>query len=182
MDDIKKWRTVSSRYIIKRPWLTARCDEVEMPNGVRNPEFYVLEYPAWVNVVARTTDGMYVMVRQYRHGLDEVFTELCAGVVEKGELPLDAARRELQEETGYGQGEWRLLTVLSANSTTMNNLSYSFFATDVVKVSGQHLDKTEDIKCVLLTKAELIEMLEKDELKQSLMAAPLWQLLARGEL
>ena len=181
-EDIKKWRTVSSRYIIKRPWLTARCDEVELPNGVRNPEFYVLEYPTWVNVIARTTDGLYVMVRQYRHGLDCVLTEPCAGVAEKGETPEQAARRELLEETGFGGGEWSLISVLSANATSMSNLSYSFFATGVVKISEQYLDETEDVKCMLMTKGELMALLERDELKQSLMAAPLWKLIAQGRL
>lgn len=180
--DIQKWRTLSSKYIIKRPWLTARCDEVELPNGVRNSEFYVLEYPAWVNIVARTTDGLFVMVRQYRHGLDEVLTELCAGVVERGEKPLEAAKRELQEETGYGEGEWKLISVLSPNATSMNNLSYSFLATDVVKVSAQHLDKTEDIKPLLLTREQLVYMLEHGEMKQALMASPLWQLIANNDI
>jgi len=178
--EIKKWKTISSRYIIKRPWLTARCDELEMPNGVRNPEFYVLEYPTWINVVARTRDGNYVLVEQYRHGLDMVLTELCAGTAEAGELPEEAARRELLEETGYGGGEWQLVAVLSANPTSMNNLAYCYFATDVERLSDQHLDTTEDIAVVLYTRDELIAMLERDELKQSLMAAPLWKLIAKG--
>lgn len=178
--EIKKWKTVSSRYIIKRPWLTARCDELEMPNGVRNPEFYVLEYPTWVNVVARTRDGFYVMVRQYRHGLDMVLTELCAGTAEPGEQPEAAARRELLEETGFGGGRWQLVAMLSANPTSMNNLAYCYLATDVERLSDQNLDATEDIAVVMYTRDELMAMLERDELKQSLMAAPLWKLIAKG--
>lgn len=178
--EIKKWTTVSSRYIIKRPWLTARCDELEMPNGVVHHEFYVLEYPTWINVVAKTRDGFYVMVRQYRHGLDMILTELCAGTAENGELPEAAAQRELLEETGYGGGRWQLVSVLSANPTSMNNLAYCYLATDVERLSDQHLDATEDIAVVLYTRDELVAMLERDELKQSLMAAPLWKLIAKG--
>ena len=77
---IEKWKTLESEYIVKRPWLTARRDKVELPNGTIHPEYYVLEYPDWVNVIAITKDGKFVMVEQYRHGLDEIFTELVAGV------------------------------------------------------------------------------------------------------
>lgn len=115
MKKIQKWKVLDSTYIIQRPWLTARCDKVELPDGTVHPEYYVLEYPVWVNVIAITADGRFVMVEQYRHGLREVFTELVAGVSEKGETPLESARRELLEETGYGRGEWQQFTVLSQN-------------------------------------------------------------------
>lgn len=180
--DIEKWKTICSKYIIKRPWLTARRDEVELPNGIRNPEYYVLEYPGWVNVIAITKDGHFVMVRQYRHGLDDIFTELPAGVMEKGETPEQAARRELMEETGFGGGFWKLWTVLSANPSAMTNLSYTFLATDVEKIDSQHLDKTEDLHCLLCSEKEIMSMLEKDELKQALMAAPLWKYMAKKGL
>lgn len=173
--DIAKWKTIHSEYIIKRPWLTARCDEVELPNGVKNPEYYVLEYPDWVNVIAITKDGRFIMVRQYRHGLDEVFTELCAGVMEKGEEPEQAARRELLEETGFSGGQWQLWMVVSANPGSMNNLTYCFLATGVEKVSSQHLDKTEDLRYLLYDYDQVKRMVEQGEMKQALMAAPLWK-------
>ncbi|MDE7421398.1 MAG: NUDIX hydrolase [Muribaculaceae bacterium] len=175
---IRKWRTVESEYLIQRPWLTARRDKVELPDGRVHPEYYVLEYPDWVNVIAITEDGQFVMVEQYRHGLEDVFTELVAGVIEKDEAPLAAAQRELLEETGFAGGEWSLNTVLSQNPSSTNNLTYSFIARGVRKVSGQHLDETEDISVRLLSKSELMELLISDEMKQSLMAAPLWKYFA----
>lgn len=178
MKKIEKWKTLNSQYIIRRPWLTARRDKVLLPNGVVHPEFYVLEYPSWVNVIAITTDGKFVMVEQYRHGLQDVFTELVAGVVEEGEEPLAAARRELLEETGYGHGDWRLFTVLSQNPSSTDNLTYTFLATDVVPIATQRLDATEDIAVRLLSEADVRQILLSDEMKQSLMAAPLWKYFA----
>lgn len=175
---IGKWKILDSKYIIKRPWLTARVDTVELPNGTVHPEYYVLEYPTWINVIAITTEGKFVMVEQYRHGLADVFTELVAGVVEKDEEPLHAAQRELLEETGYGNGDWQQLMVLSANPGTNTNLTYTFLATGVEKLTGQNLDETEDIAIKLLSKNEVKAMLLNDEIKQSLMAAPLWKYMA----
>lgn len=151
---------------------------MQLPNGVVHDEYYILEYPTWINVIAITADGHYVMVEQYRHGLQDVFTELVAGVAEDGEQPIEAARRELLEETGYGNGEWHLFSVLSQNPSATTNLSYTFIATGVEKIAGQNLDETEDIAVRLMTEQEVLDLLMSDSIKQSLMAAPLWKYFA----
>lgn len=178
----RKWEILESEYLIRRPWLTARRDRVKLPTGAENPEYYVLEYPTWVNVIARTADGRFVMERQYRHGLGLTAYELCAGVVEPGEDPLTAIRRELYEETGYGGGEWQAYMTLSANASAMNNLCYSFVATGVERLSTQHLEETEDLDVHLLTTDEVRRLLVDDQIKQALMAAPLWRYFAEHRL
>lgn len=175
---IEKWKTLDSRYIIKRPWLTARVDRVQLPDGRINPEYYVLEYPDWVNITAITARGEFVFVRQYRHAFDDVFDELCAGVSEKGEQPIEAARRELLEETGYAGGEWTLTMTIGQNPSTCDNLTYCFLARGVERVDSQHLDASEDIEVVLKSEREVYDMLVADEMKQALMAAPLWRYFA----
>lgn len=174
--DPRKWEVLKSEYLFRRPWLTARRDHVRLPGGAENPEYYVLEYPDWVNVIARTLDGHFLLVRQYRHGLRETRYELCAGVIDPTDAsPEAAARRELWEETGYGGGQWRQFCVLSPNASAMNNLSYTFVAEGVEPVSTQHLEPTEDISVHLLSAAEVRRLLEGDEIRQALMAAPLWK-------
>ena len=69
--DDRKWEIIESEYLIRRPWLTARRDRVKLPTGVEIPEYYILEYPDWVNVIAITKEGKFVLVRQYRHGIKE---------------------------------------------------------------------------------------------------------------
>lgn len=171
---IEKWQTLASEYLFCRPWLTARRDTVGLPDGRINDEYYVLEYPDWVNVIAVTSDGLFVMIEQYRHGIDEVIIELCAGVVEPGEDTETAARRELLEETGYTGGEWRLLNKICQNPSTCNNYTFCYLAEGVTKTSQQHLDATEDIAVRLMTEDEVMQMLQNDEMKQALMATPLW--------
>jgi len=171
----KTCKILSSEYIIRRPWLTARRDCLEMPGGKINDEYYVLEYPDWVNIIAITKEGKYVFVRQYRHGIGRVLDEIVAGVMEPGEEPLEAAKRELAEETGFGGGRWEEVMALSQNASACTNLSHSFIARDVEKISEQHLDPTEDIDVLLLSREEVFGMMQRGEILQSLMAAPLWR-------
>ncbi|MBO8445305.1 MAG: NUDIX hydrolase [Bacteroidetes bacterium] len=177
-----KWETVSSEYIFRRPWLTVRHDKVKLPDGRINPEFYVLEYPDWVNVIAITEDGHIVMERQYRQGLGKTCYEIPAGVMEKGENAEEAARRELEEETGYGGGEWKEIMLISGNCSTTSNLTHCFLATGVRKISAQHLDSTEDLSVCLLTLDQVRMLLTEDKIRQSLMAAPLWKYFAENHL
>lgn len=181
---LQRPEVLSSEYIFRRPWLTARRDVLKLANGQINPEFYVLEYPTWVNIIAITKEGRFVMVRQYRHGLGRIGIELCAGCVEEGEDPETAARRELLEETGYSGGKWTLQAVISGNPSTTNNYSYCFLAEGVELTDGQHLDATEEIEPLTLSRDELMELMMSDEMKQSLMLAPLWRyfyLMEKGE-
>ncbi len=170
-----KWKIVKSEYLSHEPWMTARKDCVELPDGRRNPAFYVLEYADWVNVIALTEDGRMVMERQYRHGLGLTCYEMPCGVIEKGERPLEAAKRELQEETGFGDGDWSLFMVLSPNPSCNTNMVYTYLAKGVKKVSGQQFDANEDLSVHILSKEKVFQLLKNNEIYQALMAAPLWR-------
>lgn len=174
-----KWDVLESEYLSRRPWLTARRDHVRLPNGNENKEYYVLEYPDWVNVIAKTISGEFVFIRQYRHGLGRTCYEIPAGVISPDDkTPEDAAKRELWEETGYSGGTWKLLTTLSGNASTTNNLCHCFVAEGVEKTDVQHLDATEDIEVCILKESEVRQLLQADEIKQALMAGPLWKYFA----
>lgn len=153
--------------------MTARKDKVQLPDGRINPEYWVVEYPDWVNVIAITKDGQFVMERQYRHAVGMTCYELPCGVMEKGETPLQAAQRELMEETGYGNGEWKEIMTITPNPSSMSNFTHCFVATGVEKTGSQHLDATEELEVYLLTREEVLELLKGNQLIQSLMISPL---------
>jgi NTP pyrophosphohydrolases including oxidative damage repair enzymes len=179
-----KWKVLKTETLHNEAWLTVRKEHVQLPNGNEIPSYYVLDYPDWVNVIAITADGMFVMISQYRHGLGQANYELCAGVYEKDvdETLLVAAQRELLEETGYGNGNWQEYMTISANTSTHSNLTHCFLATGVEKLAEQALEASEDITVHLLTPAEVKQLLDANHIPQSLMAAPLWKYFAQHPL
>ena len=105
MENPKKrnWKVLTSEYLARKPWFTVRHESIELPDGRLIPDYYVFEYPDWVNVIAITKEGKFVFIDQYRHGLGETDYEIPAGVAEPDDASmLAAAQRELAEETGYG--------------------------------------------------------------------------------
>ena len=125
----RAWKVVKSEYLARKPWFTVRHERIELPDGRSIPDYYVFEYPDWVNVIAITKEGKFVFIDQYRHGLGETNYEIPAGVAEPDDASmLAAAQRELAEETGYGGGEWRELLVVAPNPATQSNLTYCYLA------------------------------------------------------
>lgn len=175
----RKWKVLKSEKLLsKGTWMNLRQERVQLPSGSIVPEWFVLEFPDWVNVIAITKDGQFVMEDQYRHALGQTHFELVAGVIDPGETPLEAAKRELSEETGFGGGEWELFMTVSPNPTNHTNLSYTFLARGVEKLSEQHQEATEDIHVDIFTRDEVQQLLNTGQIIQALHAAPLWKYFA----
>jgi ADP-ribose pyrophosphatase len=178
-----KWKVLESEYLHKEPWLTIRKDKCEMPNGNIIPAFYVNEYPDWVNVFGLTKEGKVVMVKQYRHGIDSVETELPGGVTEKGESPEEAGRRETLEETGYEFEKYEYLGKICANPSTTNNFMHMFLATGGKKVAEPELDHSEEIEVELVSIEEVKALVKQNKMAQSLhVNCILYALMKLGEV
>lgn len=179
-NDPGRWEVLESTYLHQRPWLTVRQDRVRLSSGRTIDDYYVQEFPHWVNVLAITEERHAVLIRQYRHGLGEVSWELPAGVLDEGESLLDGAQRELLEETGYSGGTWTPLMELSANPALQNNISYSFLAEGVSLSGTQHLDPTEEITVHLMPLDRLREIVFDGGMIQALHAAPILKYLLQN--
>src|SRR5262249_43326183 len=134
-------------------------DELKLrsPRDGREHPFYLMECGDWCNIVPITADQKVVMVRQHRYGTEEETLELPGGMVDPGENPLDAARRELHEETGYRAGELIFTGAIAPNPALQSNRTHSFLARDVrLDDSAERaLDGGEDIEVALIPLAEV---------------------------
>jgi 8-oxo-dGDP phosphatase len=176
--DPAPWKTLSSVYLHRKAWMTMRMDSVQLSNGRIIEDYYIQEFPPWVNVLAFTPERQAVLIRQYRHGIADVHYELPAGIHDHpGESILQAAQRELLEETGYSGGDWSLWMELSANPALQNNISYTFLAEGVQSSGRQMLDETEEISVHPVTVETLREIALDGRMIQSLHIAPVLKYL-----
>jgi 8-oxo-dGTP pyrophosphatase MutT (NUDIX family) len=138
------WRVDRSEVVLKDRWINVRADHCVTPTGAEISPFYVLSYPEWVHVVAITEAGGVVLVRQYRHGAGVVTLELPGGQADGSDAMLEAAaKRELEEETGFTAPRWELISSLYPNPATHSNRVHFFLAVDAVKTGKQTLDLGE---------------------------------------
>lgn len=183
MSDNLKWTICHSEYIHKGPWATLRTDKCEMPDGRIVDQYYVLEYPNWVNAVAITAENKILMVRQYRHAAGIVSLEIPGGVIDGDEAPAAAMRRELLEETGYQFDDMELIATVYANPSTANNHTYCYLAKGGIKVQDQALDEHEELVVEEYTIAEVKQLLADNKIAQSLHCTALFYALMKlGEL
>jgi 8-oxo-dGTP pyrophosphatase MutT (NUDIX family) len=125
------------------------------PEGGRVHEAFTFSCPDWVAVVPVTPDGKFVLVRQYRHGVDAATLEIPGGIIDAGQAPADAALRELREETGYGGGTLVPLGATRANPALQSNSYHMYLAEGVRLVGATDFDPGERCELVLLSESEL---------------------------
>ena len=170
-------------YLLKKNITSVpRIDQATIDSYVAQADFLI----AYFHMLLIKCYGPVVLVKELPvldtpkdNLLGRTSYELCAGVCDKEDAsPLVSAQRELWEETGYGKGNWQEYMVISANPSTHTNLTHCFLATDVEPIDHQHLEDTEDLSVHLLTFEEVKQLLENNEIMQSLNAAPLWKYVA----
>jgi ADP-ribose pyrophosphatase len=162
------WKILSSEYISKHRYFTARKDACEMPDGKVVEAYYVVELPATVCALAITEDGKVLMIRQYRHPLEETIIELPGGFVDQGEEPAKAISRELLEETGHEFPFIEYVGKVAANPGVLTGYTYLYLAQGGKKVALQSLDHNEEIEVIQVPIEEARAMLSGNEIVQSL--------------
>lgn len=133
--------------------------------------FYVMDCPDWVNVVALTPDDHVVLIRQYRHGVDDVTLEIPGGVVDPGEAPRDAAVRELREETGYEAATWREIGVVQPNPAIQTNRAWTWLALDARPTAAQDTDENEIIHVETRPLGAIAELVADRSVEHALVVA-----------
>ena len=192
-----EWEEIKRETLIHDEWIDLRKSAYRFPDGTVFEPFYSYSRRDYVVIVATDEDGNYICVRQYRQGIKEVTTEFPAGGIERKdgkeyagrakmqesdqgdpdgadketddatENILEAAKRELLEETGYVSDDWEHLLTIPSNATISDNYAYIYAARNCRKVTGQDLDVTEFLNVCLHSDKEIDELAHGGDFKQS---------------
>ncbi len=162
-----KWKIVSSEYISRHKYFTARRDKCETPTGHIVEEYFVVELPLTVCCVALTEEGEVLMVKQYRHPIDEVLLEIPGGFVDNGESAEQAMKRELKEETGYEFSSFTYVGKIAANPGVLNNFTHFYLAKGGKKTGEQKLDANEEVEVEKISVQTLKQLFLENKIVQA---------------
>ena len=180
-DKSLEWEEVSCTHLVEDEYIDFRRCAYKLPDGTVFEPYYSYSRRDYVVIVATDEDGKFICVRQYRHGIKRVTMEFCAGGLERldgkeygnrndaaaVEAALDAAKRELLEETGYESDDWKFLLKIPSNATMADNYANIFVAKNCRKVSEQNLDDTEFLNVHLCTRQEIEDMIQSGDFPQA---------------
>lgn len=168
-DNLKKWKTEESKYLLKDRWITVRADRCTAPDGAVIDPFYVLEYGEWVDCVVISEDNEVTLLKHYRHGIDDFVLEIVGAMVDEGETPEQAMRRELEEEIGLVGAELHQTGICYPNPSHQTNKNYCFIAIGGSFTGKKHLGPGETFQEVKMPLSELKATIQRgDTIFQSL--------------
>ncbi|HEV2580705.1 MAG TPA: NUDIX hydrolase [Ktedonobacteraceae bacterium] len=162
MPEYQPWTVLATYQVLDTPYLKIRREEVSVPDGPIIPDYYIIENRGWVGVVPVTEDGRLLINKQYKHGIGLEVIEFPAGGIDAHEDdPLETARRELMEETGYSFTDDNVeqLAHFYANPTGARTLVWWYLARNVRQTGTPKPDPVEVIENELVTPAELLAMI-----------------------
>lgn len=167
--NIQPWQRLDSQTIYTCRIFSLRKDRNRSPRDGREHDFFVLDSGDWVNIVPVTPDDEVVLIHQYRHGIDDITLEIPGGMVDPHDpSPLHAARREMQEETGYDSEDIIPLGSIHPNPAIQGNRCHTFLARNVEKRFEPHFDTTEETEVTLVPVASLPDLVRQGRITHAL--------------
>ena len=164
------WEEISTEHIVNDQWIDFRKSVYRYPDGRIFSPFYSYSRRDYAVIVASDEEGQLICVRQFRQGIKAVTTEFPAGGLEPGATPesaLEAAKRELKEETGYVSDDWKHLLTIPSNATISDNYASIFAARNCRKSGDQCLDETEVLSVVKHSAEDIDTLIQNGQFQQA---------------
>ena len=163
---MKSWKTKNRQVILDQPpWLRVERHTVELPDGRLIPDWPWIITPDYVNVVAVTEDERFLCFRQVKYGVKDTTLSIVGGFVEEGEDPLNAAKRELLEETGYEASNWTALGSYRLDPSRGVATGHLYLARQARYITPRSADDLEEQELILLTRSEVEAALDRGDFK-----------------
>jgi ADP-ribose pyrophosphatase len=163
---IQSWKTINRTALLSfGKWLTVESHTVELPDGQVIQDWPWLITPDYVNVCAFTADGKLLCFRQVKYAVEGESLALVGGYIEPGEPPLEAAKRELLEETGYEAEDWMDLGNFAVDANRGAGRAYFFLARQVHKTTERCADDLEEQELLILSEGEVTTALVEGQFK-----------------
>jgi len=163
---MKKWNVLKKGVAFENKWRQVDVWDVTQPNG-EDAKFYFTIESDVVIICARTESGDIVMIDQYHIYFDEYHMQLPAGYIDAGYKPLESAKKELREETGFEADSWQLMGKVHI-SRWHNNYAYYYFADNARHVGAQVLEPAEDIEVKLVSQNEFENLINSGKIENGI--------------
>ena len=162
---IREWAILKRRQVADYKLFTLYQKQVRSPRTGKRREVLALRFPDWVLTLALTPQQEVVMVRQYRHGTEQVYLELPGGLVDPHDsCPESSAQRELLEETGFSVSNIRLIGECDPQPAILSNRCFFYLAENAVKTRPPNLDAGEDIEVLTVPLKDIRTKIENKEI------------------
>ena len=166
---VNPWKKIESHPVDTYPVFKLRCDTYISPRNGRPLNAYVIESRDWALTMPVTKDGDIVMVRQYRFGREGISLEIPGGLIDRDDPSiLEAARREMREETGYDSDDMVSLGKICPNPAVFNNTCHMFLARYAEYRCEQKLDEGEDIEVTLIPLSKIPDLIANGDIYHSI--------------
>ena len=185
------WKEIRRESIIKDEWIDFKKSIYRYPDGRIYEPFYSYSRRDYAVIIASDEEGKFLCVRQFRQGIRQVTTEFPAGGIEKedgieygsaelAQKALEAAKRELREETGYVSDDWKHVITIPSDATVSENYAYIYTAKNCRRAGEQNLDETELINVLHFSEEEIDDLIAAGKFQQAVHVMG-WLLAKGGE-